>query len=394
MGSVLSIQLSQDCALGRISTQDMKIVLVAVFASVLVAAVEFTEEETAAIAELKEAGLLEVDIEKLLDEAYDELYPADESYDELLDLASLDIASERGGPGRRRRPGQHRRHQRPETRRSLLQILVSRLLGVRRRVSHPSAGYGLPTKTRHGPPKHKPSYVRPKPHEKKKRPPPYKSPKPAYSKPSKPLTESPHSPSNGKYGDVIDGLDEYEAPKAPVQSALEPSYSAPAPSYEPKPAYKPKRKHNIKYKRRYKSKRKPQYKPSRKPSYKPKRKYKPRPNHKPVKKPSYKPPSYEASSPPYDKPSPSYDSLSPSYNNPAPSYHDPSPSYNAPTPSYDAPSPSHDDPSPSYDALAPSYDAPSPSYDDPTPSYDAPSLSYEEPELSYESPDLSNIEPA
>merc|ERR1711892_702574 len=317
MGSVLSIQLSQDCALGRISTQDMKIVLVAVFASVLVAAVEFTEEETAAIAELKEAGLLEVDIEKLLDEAYDELYPADESYDELLDLASLDIASDRGGPGRRRRPGQHRRHQRPETRRSLLQILVSRLLGVRRRVSHPSAGYGLPTKTRHGPPKHKPSYVRPKPHEKKKRPPPYKTPKPAYRKPSKPLTESPHSPSNGEYGDVIDGLDEYEEPKAPVQSALEPSYSAPAPSYEPKPAYKPKRK------------------------------YKPRPNHKPVKKPTYKPPSYEASSPPYDKPSPSYDSLSPSYV-------DPSPSYDAPSPTYDDPSPSHDAPTPSYNAPSPS----------------------------------------
>ena len=40
----------------------LQIVLVGVFASVLMAAVEFTEEETAAIAELREAGLLELDI--------------------------------------------------------------------------------------------------------------------------------------------------------------------------------------------------------------------------------------------------------------------------------------------------------------------------------------------
>merc|ERR1712050_688623 len=89
-------------------------------------AIDFTEEENEAIAELKKAGLLDVDIERLLDEAYDEYY-LDDDY-ELVDYdiedEVPDSASERGGPSRRRRPGHYRRKQRPGARRNLLQILV------------------------------------------------------------------------------------------------------------------------------------------------------------------------------------------------------------------------------------------------------------------------------
>ena len=125
----------------------------------LVAAQDFTDEEDAAIAELKEAGLLDADIEKLLDEAYDEYYLNNEDYYESDDEFTEyefedelpDTASDRGGlgPGRRRRPGHHRRRQRPGTKRTLLQLLISRLLGTGHTNRRPTAGYGPPHPLKH-----------------------------------------------------------------------------------------------------------------------------------------------------------------------------------------------------------------------------------------------------
>ena len=80
-----------------------------------VAGQTFSAEEEAALEELRQAGLLEADIEELLAaEEEDVIY---EYYDD-----GLDEAEERGGPRRRRRPG-HSRVGRPRP--SPLQALGS-----------------------------------------------------------------------------------------------------------------------------------------------------------------------------------------------------------------------------------------------------------------------------
>merc|ERR1712212_1302355 len=57
---------------------------------------EFTEEEIVALEELRAAGLLDANIEELLEE------DSDYDYENYSD--EIDGASERGGPRRRRRP--------------------------------------------------------------------------------------------------------------------------------------------------------------------------------------------------------------------------------------------------------------------------------------------------
>ena len=69
---------------------------------------DFTDEETAALEELREAGLLEADIEELLENTYeDENYVDKEPFDGLIkydydDFIDQDLipdeASDRGGP--------------------------------------------------------------------------------------------------------------------------------------------------------------------------------------------------------------------------------------------------------------------------------------------------------
>ena len=236
-------KLVQDGMASLIQFVKVPAVMVAMLVGWVMTAHDFTEEEDAAIAELKEAGLLDVEIEKLLDDAYDEYYLEDGddngTNDEFIIYDSKDelpdTASDRGGPGpgRRKRPGQHRRRQRPGTKRNLLQLLVSRLLGSGKTNRHHTAGYGPPR-----PHKHKPAKRKPKKPKKKKRRPSYQKPAPSYNRPYKPASQT---------ADIIAGLDEYEAPKAP-------SYSPSKPLYKPKPSYRPEPKPHTKVKTRYKTK--------------------------------------------------------------------------------------------------------------------------------------------
>ena len=93
---------------------------------VLVAGViaDYTDEELAALEELKEAGLLDdVAIDQLIEE-YEAAYMGEEyDYDLEEDYGILDEASDRGGPRRRRKPGVGtRRFQRP----TLFQMIQKR----------------------------------------------------------------------------------------------------------------------------------------------------------------------------------------------------------------------------------------------------------------------------
>merc|ERR1712083_320662 len=165
---------------------------------------EFTEEEQAALEVLREAGLLDVDVEELLEKSYDtEYYDYKEDTTGLIDYDTKDLppdnASDRGGPRRRRRPGNQRKRQVLGPRPNALQVLASRLFfGAGSRGSRPAANYG--------PPKKKPSYGRPKPAygpPKKKKRPTYHKPTPSYEEPK----PSYHEPEKE---------DEYGSPQAPV----------------------------------------------------------------------------------------------------------------------------------------------------------------------------------
>jgi len=116
----------------------MKIMIIFLSSTLISSAyVDFTEEEEEAIRELQEAGLMDVDIQKLLHEMYDEYY--DNEYEVEYDYPSEDVASERGGPRRRKQPPTRKQH-RHETRINLLQLLVAKLLGSpnrRKQVQHP-----------------------------------------------------------------------------------------------------------------------------------------------------------------------------------------------------------------------------------------------------------------
>ena len=105
-------------------------------------AVDYTEEELAALEDLREAGLLDVEINQLIEE-YEAAYN-DEDYDYDLDDDYSDTTgvSERGGPKRRRRPGAgNRRIQRP----TLFQMIQKRFfLGGGRSQRRPQSGYGAP----------------------------------------------------------------------------------------------------------------------------------------------------------------------------------------------------------------------------------------------------------
>ena len=207
---------------------------------VLVAGViaDYTDEELAALEELKEAGLLDdVAIDQLIEE-YEAAYMGEEyDYDLEEDYGILDEASDRGGPRRRRKPGVGtRRFQRP----TLFQMIQKRFfLGGGRPQGRPQSGYGAPKRPQYKP---RPSYGAPKykPKPKKKRP-SYKKPKPSYHKPEpKPSYHKPepkpsyHKPepsynepeNNDEYGSPqapVEHEDEYGSPQAPAES----SYQAP-----------------------------------------------------------------------------------------------------------------------------------------------------------------------
>merc|ERR1719483_1814722 len=145
----------------------------------LIAAVrteDFTDKETKALEELRAVGLLDADIAELLEDVYDE-------YEDEFEYKNQDItpdqASDRGGPRRRRRPSNKRKQQGLGPRPNALQVLASRLFfNAGNRDSRPAASYG--------PPKHKPSYGRPRPAygpPKKQKRPSYHKPKPTYQKP-------------------------------------------------------------------------------------------------------------------------------------------------------------------------------------------------------------------
>ena len=119
---------------------------------------QYSDEELAALEQLKEAGFLESDIESLLEE-YEAAY-GDEDYEYELDedYGDLDSASERGGPRRRKRPVGGRRAQRP----TLFQMIQKRFFlgGGGRPQRRPPSGYGAPKRPSYKP--HKPSYGPPK----------------------------------------------------------------------------------------------------------------------------------------------------------------------------------------------------------------------------------------
>merc|ERR1711953_939688 len=146
---------------------------------VLVAGVsaEYTDEEMEALEDLKEAGLLDADIDQLIEE-YEAAYMNEEyDYDLDEDYGELDEASERGGPRRRRKPGVGiRRFQRP----TLFQMIQRRFfLGGGRPQKRPQSVYGAPKRPHYKP---RPSYGAPKykPKPKKKRPSYHQKPKPSY----------------------------------------------------------------------------------------------------------------------------------------------------------------------------------------------------------------------
>merc|ERR1719483_159345 len=160
----------------------------------LIAAVrteDFTDKETKALEELRAVGLLDADIAELLEDVYDEYEDEFEYKDQDI---TPDQANDRGGPRRRRRPSNKRKQQGLGPRPNALQVLASRLFfSAGNRDSQPAASYGSPKRPRYGPPKHKPSYGRPRPAygpPKKKKRPSYHKPKPTYNKP-KPTYEEP-----------------------------------------------------------------------------------------------------------------------------------------------------------------------------------------------------------
>ena len=121
---------------------------------------EYSDEELAALEELKQAGLLDADIDQLIEE-YEATYN-NEDYDYALDdeFSEVDEASDRGGPRRRRKkPGVGgRRAQRP----TLFQMIQKRFFlgGGGRPQRRPQSGYGAPKRPSYKP--HKPSYGPPK----------------------------------------------------------------------------------------------------------------------------------------------------------------------------------------------------------------------------------------
>lgn len=131
--------------------------VVALFAVLvtLVQTKEYSDQDIAALEELREAGVSEVDINELVEE-FDE-------YEAAYYNEDLDEASERGGPRRRRKPAGIRGRPAP-SRPTLFQMIQKRFFlsggGGNRRPS----GYGPPKPQGYGPPKkQRPSYHKPKP---------------------------------------------------------------------------------------------------------------------------------------------------------------------------------------------------------------------------------------
>ena len=222
-------------------------------------AVVFTDEEEAALEELREAGLLDVDIEKMLDDIYDEYYDDDMNFDGLIDYnienfedSPPDKASDRGGP-RKRLPRPPIRRRQPVVRKNLLQILIARFFGgQRRRNSRPPPHSHFshrrkPIKHARPPPKkkivkkgHSAKGHRPiKPlkyqhHHQHAHSNYYKKPK---SSPKPDFNNQYHEVDEFEYAteeDVIEGLDEIDAPSPPVEE------SSPS-DYEPKKKKKKRR---------------------------------------------------------------------------------------------------------------------------------------------------------
>ena len=118
----------------------------------LLRAEEFTNEEREALEELRKAGLLEVNAEKLIEDIDNEYDVETPVQDEIPDEVS-----ERGGPRRQRRPTNKRNKQGLRLRPNAFQFLASSLFsGAGSRDSRPAINYGQPKHPSYGPPKQKP----------------------------------------------------------------------------------------------------------------------------------------------------------------------------------------------------------------------------------------------
>ena len=91
---------------------------------------EYTEEELSALNDLKQAGILDSDIEELIDD-YESNFEEYEYYDNEDDDYVVDDVSERGGPRRRKRPKLSKRRKQPRL--SLLQMIQKRFFLVGRK---------------------------------------------------------------------------------------------------------------------------------------------------------------------------------------------------------------------------------------------------------------------
>ena len=92
----------------------MFLLLLALVGGCCLAQQTFSEQEQAALDELRQAGLLEADVEAIL-----------EAIEEDYDLKEQDEAEDRGGPRRRRRPSSSKRKGGGGSRQNALQALAS-----------------------------------------------------------------------------------------------------------------------------------------------------------------------------------------------------------------------------------------------------------------------------
>ena len=179
---------------------------------------------------------MDVDIQKLLYEMYDEYY--DNEYEVEDDYPSEDIASERGGPRRRKQPPTRKQH-RHKTRINFLQLLVAKLLGSpnrRKQVRHPFRSTLV-----------SPVYVKDRFKVKRKRPHKrepvlvFKERIPDHSKESEQVSYT--SQQLAGPDSVITGLDDFAAP-APPSGISEVKYSTQKPRRRPgrRPSLKKKKK--------------------------------------------------------------------------------------------------------------------------------------------------------
>ncbi|XP_069987177.1 serine proteinase stubble [Penaeus vannamei] len=104
-------------------------------------------------------------------------------------------------------------------------------------------------------------------------------------------------------------------------------------------------------------------------------------------------PSYGAPTPDYAAPKPAYVAPVPSYAAPKPAYVAPVSTYDGPKPTYVDPVPTYAAPKPAYATHVPTYVAPKPTYGAPVPTYTVPKPAYAAPKPTYTSHDHAHLTP-